>query len=480
MEDKRRKRFYTLLIFSIVLLFNPNVNVIDILPDFIAWFILAKLFERAADSAPYFEEARLGFIKLGWISLAKIPALLLIFFVKGQNTLDNDIFALVSFSFAVAEAIFAIKAASNTFKGLFHLGERTSASALIATFAPPICKKRHITPQNLKEYTYFFFICKCILYFLPDMFLLTRISKETGQLLTISKHYPTVLLLSQLIGLVIGSIWIARVIKYVKAVRDEGLFEDALASMATEDSLIKMETKTKIRLISSSLTLICVAVFFTVDLVFDNLNGINLLPNFIYGILMLMAMAMLIKHCNAKKAVLAFGILFSVFSLTTYILLARFLSEYTYADIATNNLARTSYLFVLVFGTVEFLLLVAFLIFAAKAFSSFILTNTGLSPDSDRYMRMEKEYHSALIKKNYTMTVLGILAALAKCINIFLNSSVKKIYTDESDIMMPIISSSPIPWFNLVITITSIMYIGYTLYFLSTIKEEVKMKYLNL
>ena len=40
------------LIFAVVMLFNPNVNLIDILPDFIGYFILAKFFERAADSAP--------------------------------------------------------------------------------------------------------------------------------------------------------------------------------------------------------------------------------------------------------------------------------------------------------------------------------------------------------------------------------------------------------------------------------------------
>ena len=480
MKNLNKKRFYSLLIFSLVLLFNPNINVIDVMPDFIAWFILAKLFERAADSAPYFEEARLGFLKLGWISLAKIPALLLIFFARGQNTLDNDVFALVSFSFAAAESVFTIKAASNLFKGLSHLGERTEAAALIAPFSPPICKKRLINVQNLKEYTYFFFICKSILYFLPDMFLLTRISKHTGQLLPISKHYPTVLILSHLLGFIIGAIWIGRTVRYVKAVRAEGLFESALLSMANEDSLIKMETKTKIRQIKSALTIICVAAFFTMDLVFDNLNGINLLPNFIYGALLLIGAFVLQRNCQKSKETILFGGAFTLLSLVAYIFLARFLTKYSYADIESLNSASNAYLLVIIFGVLEFISLALFLIFFAKTFRSFILTNTGISPDSERYLKMEKEYHDSLIKKSYVMTVLGIVAGLVKCINIFLNQSVKLIYTDESDFMMPIISSSPIPWFNLVITVTSIMYIGYTLYFISTVKEEVKMKYINL
>ena len=36
--ETKRKRFYTLLTLSFVLLFNPNITVVDIMPDFIAWF----------------------------------------------------------------------------------------------------------------------------------------------------------------------------------------------------------------------------------------------------------------------------------------------------------------------------------------------------------------------------------------------------------------------------------------------------------
>ena len=204
------------------------------------------------------------------------------------------------------------------------------------------------------------------------------------------------------------------------------------------------------------------------------------MPNFIYGILILIGVIVLQKHCQARRALFVFGGAFSLLSLTSYIFLARFLSEYSYADIESLKPAANAYLLVIIFAALEFISLVLFLIFIAKTFRSFVLTNTGISPESDRYLKMEKEYHETLIKKSYVMTALGIVAGLVKCINVLLNQSVKLIYTDESDFMMPIISSSPLPWFNLVITLTSIMYIGYTLYFISTVKEEVKMKYLNI
>ena len=49
---KGRRSSFGLVVFALILLFNPNINLIDALPDFIAYFILAKVFLPAADSAP--------------------------------------------------------------------------------------------------------------------------------------------------------------------------------------------------------------------------------------------------------------------------------------------------------------------------------------------------------------------------------------------------------------------------------------------
>ena len=117
----KTNRAYGLLIFSLVLLFNPTSNLVDILPDFVAWFILARLVERAADSAAYFEEARRSFVRLGWFNIAKIPAFLLAFVIKSQNAMDNDVMVLASFTFAVCELVLIIPAINNIFAALFHL-----------------------------------------------------------------------------------------------------------------------------------------------------------------------------------------------------------------------------------------------------------------------------------------------------------------------------------------------------------------------
>ena len=89
-----------LIVLSLVFLLNPVVRVVDILPDFIACAIIVRLLYYVADRAPFFEEARADFLKLGFVSLAKIPAFFIISIARNSNTLDNDTTVLFTFVFS--------------------------------------------------------------------------------------------------------------------------------------------------------------------------------------------------------------------------------------------------------------------------------------------------------------------------------------------------------------------------------------------
>ena len=479
MEKISRKKFYSLLIFSLVLLFNSNISMVDILPDFVAYFILAKLFEKAADSAAYFEEARVGFLRLALLNFAKIPALILIILIRGQNTGDNDVFALFSFSFAVIEAILAINSAKNIFTALFHLSERTNMESAISPFQSPICKKRSLTPESLKEYTYFFIICKSITYALPDMFLLTRVT-DSGQIVTISKYYPYVLILAQLLGAFVGIIWLARMIKYVKAIYSEGEFENSILSLASEDSSIKFQTKTKIRSIASTLNFWVVTSFFSIELIFGNFDEINVLPHFLFGILLVLSFYSLQNHSFKDKKILIFGLLYTAFASAAYAASVYFNTKFDYIDLLENKAALNAYLFVQIFSLLEFVSLIVFLFFAARTYKTFILKNTGLDKSNERYNERDREYHSSLVKKAYVHCALIALVNLTQCANVFLKRYVQLVFTDITDVTMPTISTSLVPWFNIVVTAVAVIYIGYTIYFTSHLKEEVIMKYQTL
>jgi hypothetical protein len=50
----RPRRLSLAITVALILLFNPSINVVDVLPDFIAYFILARIFDGPSVAAPYF------------------------------------------------------------------------------------------------------------------------------------------------------------------------------------------------------------------------------------------------------------------------------------------------------------------------------------------------------------------------------------------------------------------------------------------
>lgn len=473
MVQTDNKRFYKLLIFSAVFLINPNINVVDIMPDFISWFILARLFARAADSAPYFEEARSAFLKLGWINLAKIPAFFLIITIRSKDTLDNNVFALFSLSFFAVELMFLLPCVKNLFTALFHLGERTDALSLITPIDSPFSKIRKITPEALKECTYFFFICKGALGFIPDMFMLTSFS-DRGTPVAISKHYPYVFIVSFLLTVFVGIIWLLRIKKYAAAVRKEGKFFDALDSMASENSAFYSRRKSELRTAVTALTLLSAASLFTVELSFDNWGNINILPHFIYGLMLIISVYYLDKTVKTKLVTYLAGICYVVVSIITYAFSILFLSKYEYYDLMDDKAAKVAYLKVEIFGILEFICIVIFLLLIASEINKFILNRTGIPTDHRKYGILDKELHASLKTRNGILCGLGIFAAATKCTNIFLNSDVQILFTSESAI-----ATSSLPWFNLLVQLSSIAYILFSFYFMSTLKDELKEKYAN-
>ena len=467
---RQTRRFFSRLIFCLVLLFNPNIFVIDILPDFIAFFMLAKLFEDASDVAPYFEEARVGFIRLGWLNLAKIPGLLIISAEMATNTY-NDIFALVSFVFAVAEILLLLPAIKNIFEALFRLGERSDAEALIKS-------QNGYTTDSLRILTYLFAICKCICYSLPTAFLLTRTNdKGYGtQIVTISNLFPITFVLSLLFGLIVGIVWLVYMLKYTKTVRAENKFLDAIDAIAAFNEP-RRENKRTLRKMKFATTMLFVSALFSFELSFSNYSEINILPHFIYACVFTYTLVKLIFGLAYKKTVIVLGSLYAIAAAVFYYFQTKFLLDYGYSALLRNPKAREAYLTVKLLSVVELVMLAALLIVGACAMRKFVYKHTGIPADSERYGRLEKEFHGAMMARIYAFFGAAFIAGAAKCANAFVNGALKIIFTNPSDVTQPTIIAPSLAWFGVVIVASAVIYAGVALYLSTVLKEELEAKY---
>ena len=475
----KKKSKYPIIAFALVLLCNPNISIIDILPDFIAYFILAKIFLDASDRAPFFKEARDSFIKLGWVTLLKIPALLVIMWAKTGNGFGNDMFAIASFVFAVFELILLFNAIRNIFDALFRLGERTDADALINPIQ--ISSKKKITTDQLRGFTYLFVIIKAACSAIPDMLLLTTM-RETNlgtQIITIDPKYPITLLIALIIALVFGIIWCSRIKKYAKSIVKSEQFDSALKTISINIPKEKLIGQQNLRLIKKAFLLLSLTFVLTLELRFDNLYGVNLLPPTLFGIFLIISLINFgsLFDCKYKKLTVAIGILYTACSTVTYIFEAKFLTEFGYEALLTDKSADIAYLPIMILTIISTLSFICLMILLVLLLNNFTHLHTGILPTAFNYGTLEKEYHRSIIIKNYIFLALAIISALLKCFYVISSGSVEWLFTYPNDVVQPVIIAPGVEWIGFAARSVSLIFIIYTLYHFSALKDESIAKY---
>lgn len=475
MSGKNKKA--SLVWISIALLFfiNPNIRIFDILPDFIACFIIARALRYGADRAPYFEEARGAFVKLGWVTLLKLPAFYLMTIIRAGNVSDNDITALLSTVFSVIEIVIFISAIKNLFSALFYLGERTNAESLISSYA--IFGTRTFTPERLQSATICFVVFKLLAATLPELMLLTRITDDGAYVVNYATLlYPYVLVLAVLMTLVYGAVTYIRWRGYLKAIWSEGLFTSSLDSLIAPDEQESLEIKIRLRRLSLALTLLTVAPFLAFEIRPDTFDGVNIIIPTAFGAVMLIAAVIASRHVKRSIPAIICGGIYTAVATVGYLLDAVFLGTYDYVDISSSTDARAVYVAVIVAGILTFVTLCLLLAMLARMLLSYVAEHTGIAPTNEKYSRADKERHIQLKRSVITATLTGVLMGGAKLLHLVLRyfTSEQMIESIEGITMM---AMNIFPWFGTAVFVIGVINVIANISCFSKLKEDTAMKY---
>ena len=461
------KRVYPLVFLALVFLFNPNVNLIDVLPDCIAYVLLILVIGSHSETVPYLSECKAACVKLALVTLIKIPA----FSVMYSNMASGkDIVPLFTLVFAVLEMILLYSMVDNGFKSLVYVGERTDCTSVIKPFV--IKKGKTFTPEALKILTLIFFGARGILSVIPELFLLTPEDASLRKKLT--EAYPTVIVISVLTALVIGVIWLYHALKYLKSIKSTGDLGIALESLAVKGTIDEINTMDMLKRFNSALTVLAFSSIFIFDVAFSDFGGYNKLPHFIYGILLFVAVYNLSNRKELKLCSIIGVAGFSISSLLVYLFTSRFFESYTYINLPFSVSARAAYLPVKIFGVTETVFAIVMLVNAALIFVDFIKNHTDVSPSDASYSDTNRKNHRATMKKTLPLFALSIIISVMKCANIFIKQSSTLIY---SEVNPDGIAASRVPAMDTVIFFICLVYVIYSFVCASTLKEEIKFKY---
>ena len=446
-----------LLILAVVMMSNPLVNIFDYFPDFIGCFIMVSALGYYAQRTPYFDEAKNAFFKLGLLSLAKIPTFILMIRITSQNLRESDVRVLFPFVFAVVEIFLSINAISNLFSALSYLGQRSDAASLITPFK--ISGTKDMSPDGLRILCYVFAVCRGALNILPEFLLLTSTNVELNpKYFNATLLYPYAITAAFLTILIFGIIFTYIASKFIKTVCEEGKIQSAADGMIDDIRREEIKSRINVKKLQNFLTLMTVSTILLFDFSARKLDGINIVPDFLFGIAVIFIFAMASAFIKGTGKIIITSAVFTVTSLVRYILEILFLNKFTYEQLPISTVADAKYMTVILTSILEFLAFVLLLVFVGDAFIKFVKKRTGISKKSENYGSLDAEYHLGMKKKCIGWVAIGVVVEVVKLIITLTRGHVRGLW--------------PISF------VFCLVFVVYSYYLFGKIKEEIKNKYL--
>lgn len=389
-------------------LFNPNVNILDVLPDCIGYLLLLAGMRRAAHTLPYFDDATRYCRYLAILTATRLPAYFVMTSLAAGNNEQRVIITLFTLCYGIGELLLLFPAFRALFAGTEYLAERygvraagTPAAALAARVAM------------------FAMAAKPVLAFLPELCWLS--SKNVGYVdgrLSVIALYPYFVVAACVLGLIAGAAFLCTFLPFCRALQADAGLSDLSRQMAAEAPDGTLRGADRIRRVTWGGRFLTIGAFCLIDLVFDD---INYLPDFLGALCFLLAALCFLPLARrrAKFAAVAAGVYLPL-SVARYILSARFYALYSYAAFGRVKEADRLYTILSVTAGVENA--AAIVTFAAFAclFFAIIRAETGYAHDAVNPYSSHLPLHRALRRKTIIFLVLGALACLSDLADVLL------------------------------------------------------------
>lgn len=258
---------------SAIFLFNPDVAIIDVLPDFIGYTLLAISLRFARDLSPHFENAWRKFRILALMTFFKTLSL---FWVFGGLTSAQErptMMLLLSFCFCLCELIWGIPAWRSLIEG-FILHSQTSGGEypLIEKGAKSYRPGKNIS-YSFRDLTVFFMIAKAFFSNVAEFAVLSNHSYDD----TAFDWYRFIGLyrvVTLFVGSLIGIIWLIRAIIFFRGILRDSVL---ISSMKEKyETTVLPNTGLFVRRdIAFVLGILAISVLTTADLYLDDVNIIS-------------------------------------------------------------------------------------------------------------------------------------------------------------------------------------------------------------
>ncbi len=395
-------------------LISPYFAVVDVLPDFIGYAFILKGLYCLSDMNDRIEEASRLFRRLLILSCVRL-ALLLFIFGMAAPAERPTMQLLCCFVMAILDCMAIIPAWKHLSGGLIYLGTRHEGTTVFDKCYPggEPQSYRSLTERTF-SFTAFFLVAREILSVLPELTVLSH-SMGGAEMERPVGLYDYIGLLrgcSAVIVLVLGVVWLFKFVRYFcHLLKDRTFFENLHHKYETE-VLTRPELFAR-RGVKCAMIFLCVALVFTADLFLDD---VCVTPDFIFGVLSVVALLILRKYIKTPwwGAAMAMSVLYIPLTACEWLMqlfyfrLSEGASAYRRADVyyqwINMNVVRA---ITLIAGLVLMILLVKVLGEVVRRYTGFSVTAYDSAQPSERV----REVHKGLCTRLWIAFGLGVLAS---------------------------------------------------------------------
>lgn len=282
------------MILGAFFLISPYFAVVDVLPDFIGYAFILKGLYCLSDMNDRIEEAFRLFRRLLILSCVRVALLLLIFGMAAPAERPT-MQLLCCFVMAVLDCMAIIPAWKHLSGGLIYLGTRHEGKAVFDKCYPggEPQSYRSLTERTF-SFTTVFLVVREILSVLPELTVLSHSlgGAEMERPVGLYDYIGLLRGVSAAIVLVFGVIWLFKFIRYFCYLLKDRPFFENLRQKYEAEVLTRPELFAR-RGVKCAMIFLCVALVFTFDLFLDD---VCVTPDFLFGILSIVALLILRKY----------------------------------------------------------------------------------------------------------------------------------------------------------------------------------------
>jgi len=414
-KEKKIIRCFPLYL-SLIFLFNPNITIVDPLPDFIGYILLCIAIYRLADIGDGVGDAYNAFKKMILVDAGKWLAVLWVFGMTVPSERNSSLL-LWTFVFAVLEMIFLLPAYKKLFEGLTQIGYLFPSRAIFGT------NEKRSRTDRMRNLTFVFVIVKAVFTFLPELADLTNSAYDETTNISVNLYRYIGLMrgMAFIPVFIVGVIWLISMALYYRAVASDTSLTSALSEKYKTSVLPRRGLFIR-RNFRTFFLIFSAALFLSADFRIDD---INMIPDYLCAVVLIISIAFLKKYIDkgiVSTMILAVSHL--CVSIAASILENNFFSEYYYSAIIKSDEVRSAYILMSSVNALKSILFLIVIYSVYRMLLRSIELHTGYVEGTGTWDSGEKKLivsvHSDLKRELiYPMAALILYVASDICFDIF-------------------------------------------------------------